>query len=260
VSTEIYRLIDSHAHLDEIEDIETAIHKAQQAGVVAVIAVGQEYDSNIRVLELGEKYKRFVYPALGLHPWSLGTMDSAGLERNLQLIEDNIQSAVGIGEIGLDYHKRVRAATEKERQQDAFRSVLELARKYDKAVSVHSRYAWKDGFDIVRECKVNKVVFHWYSGFSSVLREIIAAGCFISATPACEYHDEHRKAVKHTPLENLLLETDSPVTYGRETRYESCPADVVRTLAAVAQMKGIDRETVAWKTTENAARLFSLDI
>ncbi len=258
MSTQIYRLIDTHAHLDEVEDLDQAIEEAKQVGLVAVIAVGQDYESNSKIMEFSEKYKDFVYPALGLHPWSLGNMDAAKVELTLQFIVDNIEKAVGIGEIGLDYDKRVVAAADKERQKEAFKAVLELARRYDKPVSVHARYSWKDSFDLVKESGVKRAVFHWYTGFSSVLREIIAERYFISATPATEYHDEHRRAVRETPLENLLLETDCPVTYGREIKYQSRPSDVIRTLRAVAQLRGMAEETIANKTTENALRFFGL--
>jgi len=258
VGTEAYRLVDSHAHLDEIEDIERAIQEAKQVGVIALIAVGQDYESNLKVLELSEKHRAFVYPALGLHPWSLGDMGSVQVDLNLRLVEENIERTVAIGEIGLDYDKRVKAAAGKERQKEVFKDMLELARRGDKPVSVHSRYAWKDGFDLVKASGVRKAVFHWYTGLSSVLREIIAEGYFISATPAAEYHDEHKRAIKETPLEHLLLETDSPVTYGRETRYESRPSDVIRALGAVAQLKGLARGVVAEQTTRNAVRLFCL--
>ena len=258
MNTEVYRLVDSHAHLDEIEDIERAILDAKQVGVVALIAVGQDYESNLKVLELSEKYEAFVYPALGLHPWSLGNMDAAQIALNLRLVEDNIERVVAIGEVGLDYHKRVRAVADKERQREAFKAMLDLARRYDKPVSVHSRYSWKDSFDLVKESAVEKAVFHWYTGFSNVLREIITEGYFISATPAGEYHDEHRRAIKETPLESLLLETDSPVSYGRETRYESRPSDIIRSLKAVAQIKGLEESIVAQRTTSNAIRLFGL--
>lgn len=258
MSTEVYRLVDSHVHLDEVEDVERAIHEAKQVGVVALVAVGQDYESNLKVLELSGKHRAFVYPALGLHPWSLGEMGSAQIALNLRLVEENVERAAAIGEIGLDYHKEVKAMAGKERQKEAFKTMLDLARREDKPVSVHSRYAWKDCFDLVKESKVGKAVFHWYTGFSGVLREIIAEGYFISATPAGEYHDEHRRAIKEAPLENLLLETDSPVTYGRESKYESRPSDVIRALGAVAQLKGLEKEIVAEQTTVNAVRLFGL--
>ena len=255
----MYKLIDSHAHLDELDDSDAAVREAEQAGVIAIIAVGQDYESNVKVLELADKHSGLVYPALGLHPWSLGQMDSAQVDLNLRFIEENVGLAVGIGEVGMDYHKRVKAAAGKERQKEVFRTVLEIARRHDKAVSVHSRYSWKDCFDLVRDSGVRKAVFHWYTGFSSVLREIIAEGLFISATPAAEYHDEHRRAIKECPLDTLLLETDTPVTYGRETKFQARPADVVRSMEAVALLKGLDRDVVARQTTANAARLFGLE-
>ncbi len=260
MNTEVYRLVDSHAHLDEIEGIDRAIEDAKQVGVMAIVAVGQDYKSNLKVLELSGRYSGLVYPALGLHPWNLGEMDAAGLALNLSFIEENIGKAVAVGEVGMDYHKKVKAVAGKERQIGAFKSVLALAARYDKPVSVHSRYSWRDCFDIVKESGVRKAVFHWYTGFSSVLREIIAGGYFISATPAGEYHDEHRRAIKETPLESLLLETDSPVSYGRETRYESRPSDIVRSLKAVARIKGLDEGIVAERTTDNAINLFDITI
>jgi TatD DNase family protein len=257
---EVYELIDTHAHLDEIiDDIDTALLKARQAGVVAIVAVGQDYDSNLKTLEISERYDGFVFPALGLHPWSLGNMDAKKMDLILRQMEDNIKTIVAIGEIGLDYDKRVVASADKERQKEAFRSVLELAARYNKAVSVHARYAWKDSYDLVKGYGIKKVVFHWYTGFSRVLREIINEGYFISATPATEYHDEHRRAVKETPLNNLMMETDCPVTYGRENKFRAYPADVVRSLKAVARLKGLTEGAIAARTTENARRFFSLD-
>lgn len=258
MSTAPYRLVDSHAHLDEIEDVESAIREARDAGVVALVAVGQDYESNLKVLDLAERYKGLVYPALGLHPWNLGAMAARGVDVVLRQVEAYVGDIVAIGEIGLDYHKRVRAAADKDRQQAAFREMLALARRHGKPVSVHSRYSWKDSFDLVVESGVAKAVFHWYTGFTSVLREIVAAGCLISATPAAEYHDEHRRAIKETPLESLLLETDCPVWYGRETRYESRPADIVRSLHAVAGIKRLDAAAVADRTTRNAIEFFGL--
>ncbi|MFC1848460.1 TatD family hydrolase [Chloroflexota bacterium] len=260
MSDEIYRLVDSHVHLDEIDDVDRAVKEAKDVGVMALVAVGQDYESNLKVIDLSEKYKSFVYPALGLHPWNLGDMTAAQIDRILRLVEDNIEGIVAIGEIGLDYHKRVKARADKDRQQEVFKEMLALARRYEKPVSVHSRYSWKDSFDLVKESGVAKAVFHWYTGFSSVLREIITEGYFISATPAAEYHDEHRRAIKETPLESLLLETDAPVHYGRETRYESRPADILRSLAAVAQLKGLEKGLVAGQATANTINVFGIPL
>ena len=255
---QLLRLIDSHVHLDEINDLEIAIDQAKAVGIMAFLAVGQDYQSNQQVLDICTRHSGLIFPALGLHPWHLGGMDSVEIDHNLRFIEDHIDIAVGVGEIGLDYHKRVRAVAGKELQKEVFSALLSLAKRYNKPVSVHSRYAWKDCFDLVKESGVTKAVFHWFTGFSSTLGDIIDAGYFISVTPAVEYHEEHRRAIKETPLTRLLLETDAPVRYGMAIKYESRPSDIIRALGTAAQLKGVDKETAAEQTTDNAMRLFGL--
>ncbi len=254
------RIIDAHAHLDGIEDVDSALADAAKAGVVAVIAVGTGYDSNQRVLEIAHRHKKLVYPALGLHPGYLGQMKSTDIERTLQQIEDNRGETVAIGEVGLDYDKKVVALAAKERQQAVFGELMALARKYQQPVIIHSRYSWQDALDMAKAAGVETAVFHWFTGPSSILRDIIAQGYSISATPATEYHAEHRRAVKEAPLSGLLLETDSPVEYGRELRYTAFPKDVLRTLRAVADLRDMEEATLAEQTTQNALRFFQQSI
>ena len=256
----MYKIIDTHAHLDELKNLNLMLEEAKKAGVIAIVAVGSNHQSNIRTLEISQKRRRFVYPALGLHPWELANLGTFVIDDNLQFIEQNIASAVAIGEIGLDYDKRLLKAASKELQKEVLGQLLDIARKNAKPVIIHSRYAWKDALHLIQDCGIDKAVFHWFTGFSSVLRGIIDAGYFVSATPAAEYHEEHRRAVKEAPLQRLFLETDCPVTYGRAERYESRPADILRGLEAVSQLKGIDKDTIAEQTTRNATNFFSLDI
>ena len=253
------QLVDTHAHLETVENLEQELEATHQAGIVSIIAVGSDYESNTRILEIATRYPRYVFPALGLHPWDLGRMSEADVARTLKSIEDHKETIVAVGEIGLDYDKRVKAQVDKTRQQAVLTELLSMATRLGKPVSIHSRYSWKDCFELVRAAGVEKAVFHWFTGFSSVLQEILSAGYFISATPAAEYHAEHRRAIKEAPLSQLLLETDSPVYYGREQRYRSAPRDLLRSLNAVAEIKGVDRATVAEKTTENAIRLFGME-
>ena len=173
-------------------------------------------------------------------------------------ISDNEPPVIAIGEVGLDYDKRVVSRTSKELQKEVLHRLLTLSVKYNKPVSLHSRYSWKDCFDMVESTGAKKVVFHWFTGFSSVLKEIINAGYYISCTPAAEYHEEHRRAIKEVPVEKLMLETDSHVTYGRELKFKAYPADVVRSLKAAAALKGIDEENLGQQTTDNAFRFFSI--
>jgi len=253
----MYRLVDTHAHLEEIENLGQVLAEARLANVAAIIAVGSDYASNQKVLQLAKAYKGFVYPALGWHPWNINESE---IDRNLEFIESHIDKAVAVGEIGLDYHKKVRARADKDLQKRVLKELLGVAKAHKKPVVIHSRYAWRDALDLVGEAQLEKAVFHWYTGTSSVLRDIVSQGYFISATPAVEYHEEHRRAVKEIPLERMLLETDSPVVYrrGSESEYEARPADIIRSLRGVAQLRGVSEAQIAEVTTANALRLFGI--
>ena len=255
----MYKLIDTHAHLDELTNLDSVLEEAKNTGIIAIVAVGSNHQSNIKTLEISQEYNGFVYPALGLHPWELGNLETFTIDENLRFIEENIVSAVAVGEMGLDYDKRVLKVASKELQKEVLNQLLHIAKKYAKPAIIHSRYAWKNALHLIQDVGMDRAVFHWFTGFSSVLRDIISAGYFISATPATEYHEEHRRAIREAPLRKLLLETDCPVTYGRVARYESKPADVLRNLEAVSQIKGIDKTEIAEQTTRNAITFFSLD-
>jgi TatD DNase family protein len=253
----VYRLVDTHAHLDEIESLEPVLEAARQAGVIAIVAVGSDIESNRKVLRLAGRYQNFVYPALGWHPWYIREAD---IERSLEFICAHISEAVAVGEIGLDYHKKVREGADKDLQKRVFREILQIAREHGRPALVHSRYAWKDAFDLVADSGLEKAVFHYYTGISRVRRDIIARGYYISATPAVAYREEHRRAVKEVPPERLLLETDAPVVYrpGTGFEYESKPADVLRSLRGAAALRGVGEDELAAITTANARRLFGI--
>jgi len=253
----MYSLIDTHAHLEEIPNLEQALSEAKTADITAIIAVGMDYETNQQALDFARTYQGFVYPALGLHP---GNLAASELDRNLKFIETHIDKAIAVGEVGLDYHKGIRARADKDLQKHALKEVLKIARAYKKPALIHSRYAWRDALTLVEEAQVEKAIFHWYTGPSSVLRDIIGRGYYISTTPAVEYHEEHRRAIKESPLDKLLLETDSPVTYGRgrDFEFEARPVHILKSLKGAAQLKGMSEAEIAEITTANALNFFSL--
>jgi TatD DNase family protein len=255
----MYQLIDTHAHLDDISNLDEVISAAKQAGLVAIIAVGIDLSTNQKVLEIAAQYPGFVYPAFGYYP---GNIKEAEIDVNLEYLRTNTVHAVAIGEVGLDYSKWVRASAAKDVQQKVLREIFKIAKKYRKPALIHSRYAWRDALNLAVEAGLEKAVFHWYTGPSSVLRDILARGYYISATPALEYHEAHQQAVKETPLKQLLLETDCPVIYarGRAGEFTSSPVDVKRSLKSAAALKGLNEAEMAAATAENTARLFGIKL
>jgi TatD DNase family protein len=140
-------------------------------------------------------------------------------------------------------------------QRDTFKRLLKIAKKHAKPVSIHSRGAWADCVNTTIEIDVEKAVFHWFTGSLYDLKKLLDHGYYVSATPAAAYSKEHRAVIENTPLEQILLETDSPVSYQGET---SDPSFVLKALASVAELKKEKPETVAEKTTDNAKTVFRL--
>jgi TatD DNase family protein len=241
-------LVDGHAHLEELNDLTESLHDARAAGVCGIIAVGMDIESNQNVLRIAERNKRYVYPALGYHPWNIKEKEVAA---NLSFIRDHVRECVALGEMGLDYKIKVK----KELQWRVFADLLHIALESNKPVIIHCRYSHHRAFEMVKEKKIERAVFHWYSGPIDLLDEILSMGYFISATPALTYSPPHQEAIKKAPLERILLETDTPVVYqGRESR----PEEVRVTLTEVACLKGLEPSIVAEQTTENASRFFRI--
>ena len=248
------RLIDTHAHLDEFDEMESIIERAREAGVDAIIAVGANMRACRLTLQWADAYPGYVYPALGVHPTEWFEED---VEETLRFVEKQLNRCVAVGEIGLDYWSREarKSKAVRRRQREIYIRQLEMAVEYDKPVSIHSRGSWRDALDLLLKHGPERAVFHWYSGPIDILRELLNAGYYISATPAAEYSKHHRAALQEAPLGRILLETDSPVEYrGRPSE----PGDLPLVARALAELKDVSLEEVVEATTRNAERLFNI--
>ena len=240
--------MDCHAHLEQLDDLPISLQRAKEAGVLGIIGVGMDVESNKKALRIAEAHPRYVYPALGYHPWQIKAEE---VEANLSFIRGHIEDCVALGEIGLDYKIRVK----KELQRKVFEELLNIALESNKPMILHCRYSHQRTFQMVKERKIEKAVFHWYSGSLALLEKILSRGYYISATPALAYSPPHQEAIKRAPIERILLETDTPVSYqGAEAR----PKDVRVSLEEVAGLKSLNRSTVAEQTTANASRFFGI--
>ncbi|MFH1359528.1 MAG: TatD family hydrolase [Candidatus Omnitrophota bacterium] len=253
------QLIDTHAHLDQIENIEEALRQADQAGVETVLAVGVDQASNQKNLTLKTQLQRpKIYCALGIHP-EFAHLDEA--EKGIEFIKKNISQATAIGEIGLDYwYKWVRKEEDvKERLRYIYRAQLEIAKEKNLPVTIHSRGAWQDCLDIAKDVGIKKAVFHWYSGPVDILDAILKCGYFISATPSLAYSPQAQEAIKHAPIEQTLIETDSPVYYkdNEGSGFQATPKDVFQTLKLYCGLKNLSEEKAAEAFNRNARELFN---
>ena len=169
---------------------------------------------------------------------------------------------MAIGEIGLDYwYPWVKKDDEKKQEQlKVFQLQLDLAKALGLPVVVHSRGAWADCLAMVKAVGLKIAVFHWYSGPTDVLKGILECGYFISATPALNHSPQLQEAVKQAPIEQTLIETDSPVVYrlGDGKSFKAGPKDVFYTLDLYAKIKGVDKEEASFILNNNAKKVFGL--
>lgn len=242
------KLIDGHAHLNEIAQIDAAIKNALAAGVTRIIAVGMDVASNRKTLELAETFPGIIHPAIGFHPWSIN-IDN--IEETLAFIDKHLDRCIGLGEVGLDYKVKLKKPV----QWEAFSRVLELADRYRKPVIIHSRYSHQRCHRMVSEAGVEKAVFHWYSGSLEILERIIGDGYYVSCTPALAYSPGHQAAIKQAPIDRILVETDCPVVYRGKV---SEPAHLLDTIHHLSRLKGRPMEELAQITTANTRAFFGI--
>lgn len=203
-------------------------------------------------LELAEKNED-IYVALGLSPDIGRGGEDKEINAILAQIEENAGKAVGIGEAGLDFQD-CKTKEERERQTAAFKKVIELAKDLDKPLIVHARQAEAEVLKLVKG--VDTVIYHCYSGPVETMREIVDMGYYISLATLVCFSEHHQTLAEAVPLENLLLETDSPFLSPRKGRNE--PAFIVDSVPIVAQLKDMEPAEIAKSTTENARRAFNI--
>ncbi len=255
------KIIDTHAHLDHLENLDEAITHAVKFGVEGVVAVSMDLESCRRNLEIKRKVKKVsVFLAMGMHPSEVNLDD---LEACVRLIRDHARELTAIGEVGLDFwYKWVRKDEEKkEEQRIAFRKFLELANELNLPVVIHSRGAWRECLDMAKSSGVKKAEFHWYSGPLDILEEILAEGYYVSATPSIAYSPHSREAITRAPIEQTLIETDAPVYYRNKEKgeaFQAEPKDVLKTLKAYCDLKNFEEEKALIVLNRNARMFFNL--
>lgn len=237
--------------------------RAAECQVSDIVAVSVDLESMVKVLEIARSARDSqgpkVHPALGVHPGKVNTE----LKPAFDFMAANVKQATAVGETGLDYwYQWVRKdMVERQKQKDSFAFHLALANEFDRPIIIHSRGAWRDCLQMTKDAGVKRALFHWYSGPVDILDGILGAGYYVSTGPSVAYSPESRRAMAHAPLERIMLETDSPVTYrdkDGEAAFQAEPKDVVRACAALAQLKNIGEGEALAASNKNAKDFFRI--
>lgn len=251
-------IFDTHAHYDDKafdEDREELLSSMPLKGVGLILDPGCDVISSKTALALAERYP-FVYAAVGIHPEELGEDPHSALEEIRQLAAH--EKCRAIGEIGLDYYWDV---SRKEEQKEIFAAQLALACELDLPVIVHDREAHGDCLEIVSRFPAARGVFHCFSGSAETAEELLQRGWYLGFDGPVTYKNA-RKALEVlaiTPLERLLVETDSPYMSPvpmRGKRNDS--SNLVYIINKIAEVKGLAPKEIERITFENGKRLFRI--
>ncbi|MDD3346118.1 TatD family hydrolase [Oscillibacter sp.] len=253
-------LFDTHAHYDDdafAPDRAEVLSALPAAGVALVVDPGCDAASSRAAVALAEQFPH-VYAAVGLHPENCHGAGDAELEEIRRLCGH--KKVVAIGEIGLDYYWQENPP--RDFQREIFRRQLALAGELRLPVIVHDRDAHGDALAIVADYLEVRGVFHCFSGSPEMAAELLKRGWFLGFDGPITYKNARRapEVAAITPLERMLVETDSPYLApvpcrGKRNDSRNLPY-IVETLA---RWKGISPEELARCTCENGKRLFGLE-
>lgn len=252
--------VDTHTHLfypnfsGELDEI---LDRAKAAGVDYMLIPAVDLASSVQAVELAEKYKE-IYASVGVHPHDVKEWDDSLLKEIETLTES--KKVVAIGEIGLDYYYDF---SPRDIQIKALEAQLELALNLKLPVIVHNREASKDILDIFQKYSERKLraQFHCFSGSLEEAKQLIEMKYYISFTGNITYKkaDTLREIVKTIPIDDMLLETDSPfMAPGDQRGKRNEPAFIKMIAETIAELQQITVEDVARTTSVNAHLLYGI--
>lgn len=254
---------DTHAHYDDkaFDADRSQILKALRPdGVDTIINCGSDLASSKRALELASDYD-FIFAAVGVHPEEVGDLEIEDISM-LYTMAASGGKCVAIGEIGLDYHYKDNPSPEE--QIEWFVEQIELAKELELPVIIHSRDAMADTYDICRDYNAAMFggVIHSFSGSVEMARKFIDLGFHIGIGGMVTFDNAKKllAAVPEIPLDRILIETDCPYMAPVPHRGKRNDSRNLRYIVErIASVKGLDPQTVAQATHDNAMKLFRIE-
>jgi TatD DNase family protein len=243
-------VIDTHAHLDALDDPAAAISRARAAGVERIIAIGSGLASTRATLAIAAQAEG-VSLAAGVHPHQAA--DGEPVDELAALVA---RAAVAIGEIGLDFY---RDYAPRDDQRRVFVEQLGLAADLDKPVIIHTRASEEETAALLEDFD-GTVVMHCFSS-PGLLPVALERGYYVSFAGNVTYPKavELREAAAKIPVNRILAETDCPYLAPQPVRGKrNEPAYVVHTITSLAETRGEDASELGRRIDENAATAFGL--
>lgn len=250
-------IIDTHIHLYDDkykENIDLIIKEALEDEVSKLLVVGIDYETSLEAIRLAKTYPS-VYAGIGLHPSEVLKETDLELSWLHELVKED--KVIAIGEVGLDYYWTKET---KDLQIAYFIKQIEIANLYDLPLSIHSRDASLDTFNILKEHRA-KAVLHCYSQSLELAREYVKLGYYLGIGGVVTFKNakEIKRVVEEIPLEYLVVETDGPYLSPAPFRGKlNEPKYLKYIVAEISEIKKLTKEKVKNQLKENTYKLFRM--
>jgi TatD DNase family protein len=255
-------IFETHAHYDDEafnDDRDKLLESMYENGIEYIVNVGASLESTRQSIELAHKYP-FVYAAAGVHPNETSQLN----EENFIWLKEQCldEKVVAVGEIGLDYYWD---EPEHDIQKKWFMRQIELAKEIKKPVIIHSRDAAKETYDIIVSQNAAEVggVIHCYSYSPEMAADYVKMGFYIGIGGVVTFKNgkKLKEVVEAVPMENLVLETDSPYLSPEPNRGKrNSSLNLTYVAARIAEIKGLTYDEVVSITAQNAKRLYKMEV
>ena len=254
-------IIDSHCHLDNpnlYNQLDDVVKRAESNQIKNLLTICTTLESFEKIKLIIEKYKN-IYGTFGIHPHETGK----NIDINSAYIKTLVSKSkkiIGIGETGLDFYYN---HSDKNTQKKIFIEHISAAAELNIPLIVHSRNAEEETYQILKNEKKNfnlKVLMHCFTGSSEFAKKLIDLNCYISVSGIITFKNSLKliDTVSLIPIENLLVETDSPYLAPIPYRGKlNEPSYIIHTVKKLSQIKKTTVESVMKNTTNNFKKLFN---
>ena len=251
-------MIDSHCHLDQeplLSNLNQVISRSKVAGIEKILTISTNNNSFIKILKIVE-LNPIIYGTYGIHPHETQN-DIIDTESIINKINLN-KKIIGVGETGLDFYYN---NSDKKPQILSFRNHIEASLKLNIPLIVHSRNAENETYEILKdyESKNLKILMHCFTGSYNFAKNLIKYNAFFSASGIITFKNsiDLQNTFAKMPLDNLLVETDSPFLSPVPMRgKKNEPSYIKYTLNKLAELKKVDSKKIDEVTTNNFNKLF----
>lgn len=255
------RLIDSHCHLTYepmFSNLDNVIDECKKNDISHLLSISTNLETAKKSVHIANSYQN-VYSTIGLHPCEVKE-NFNDLDEIFSLIKTS-KKIIAIGEVGLDYY---RYKDNRNQQIEAFEKQINFANKNNLPIIVHTREANDDMFSIIDNTlrkKNCRFLIHCFSENSDFCKKLLDLGCFVSFSGIVTFKNalEIQKSAMITPLNRMLVETDSPYLSPEPLRGKvNSPLNVKYVAQYISKLKNIDLDDFSEQTSKNFKNFFNI--